>query len=317
MEDRARLLSIVVPVYNNAPTLEETCRQIKEVHQAAFALINLEIVFVNDGSKDVSWDELLRLKSLHSEITLVNLARNFGQFGALFAGFNSASGDAVICISADLQDSVGLMAKMVALWKEGTEIVVCYREARHDGFLTTLFSGIAYTVARQTYPEIPQGGFDYWLMSKRVSNLLCSFKGRHNFIQGYLLSIGYSKAFIPYTRAKRPFDKSGYSFGKKLKILIDFVVDTSYLPVRIMSAVGVISALSGVVYSLMIALAWFAHKTPFSGWAPLMVINLVMGGMIMVMLGVIGEYIWRIYDNLRDFPSFIIADVMPFDQGET
>jgi dolichol-phosphate mannosyltransferase len=296
----SEIISVVVPVYNNQPTLDETCRQIMEVHESSFK--EMEI----DGSTDGSWNELLRLKSLHEQrISLINLSRNFGQVAAWFAGFNNASGDAVICVSADLQDPISLMAKMVACWKHDTEIVICFRENRTDGLLARKFSHLAYSLARTSYPELPKGGFDYWLMSRRICQMLCSFKGRHNFPQGYLLSLGFSKAFIPYTRMKRPAGKSGYSFGQKFKIVIDFLVDSS-LPIRIMSLTGLFCSMGGVAYSLLITYAWFMHQTPFSGWAPLMVITMMIGGMIMIMLGVIGEYIWRIYDNLKDFPLYII-----------
>jgi len=299
-------ISVVIPVYNNQPTLGETCRQIVEVHQSSFGGFALEVIFVNDGSTDGSWDELVLLKERYGEqVTLINLSRNFGQAGALFAGFSNAKGDAVICVSADMQDPISLMAKMVAYWKNNTEIVICYRESRTDGYLARMLSRYAYSVARLTYPEVPRGGFDYWLMSRRVCKMLCSFKGRHNFVQGYLLSIGFSKAFIPYTRVKRKVGSTGYKFGQKLKMVVDFLVDSS-LPIRFMSGLGVLFSLCGCAYSLIIAYAWFVQKTPFSGWAPLMVITMLIGGMLMIMLGVIGEYVWRIYDNSREFPLYII-----------
>lgn len=302
-------LSIVIPVYNNQQTLEETCNRVLAVHHASFADVSLEILFVNDGSKDGSWEELQRLQKLYSDqITLLNLSRNFGQLGALFAGFNHASGDAVICISADLQDPVELMAQMVSLWRAGTEIVVCYRQERKDGFLTRYFSDFAYAVARVSCPDLPRGGFDYWLMSRRVCDLLCSFKGRHNFLQGYLLSLGFNKVLIPSIRQQRKFGKSGYTLGKKIKITIDFLVDSSYLPIRFMSCLGAIFAVAGLVYSLFIVYARVMYLTPFSGWAPIMVMLMVIGGIIMSMLGLIGEYLWRIYDNTRDFPLFIVAE---------
>ena len=302
-------VSVVVPVYNNQQTLSETCRRIMEVHATAFSDTRLELLFVNDGSKDGSWDELLRLQALHGDtIVLLNLSRNFGQLGALFAGFNRATGDAVICISADMQDPVELMAKMVALWRAGTEIVVCHREARRDGRLTGLFSSLAYAIARRSSPDLPKGGFDYWLMTRRVCQMLCSFKGRHNFIQGYLLSLGFTRALIPYTRVQRPSGKSGYTFSKKIKIITDFIVDSSYLPIRFMSCLGVAFAAAGVIYSLFIVYARFMLLTPFPGWAPIMIMLMVVGGIIMTMLGVIGEYIWRIYDNQRDFPLFVVSE---------
>jgi len=162
-------ISVVVPVFNNQPTLGETCSQIMEVHESSFKELDLEVIFVNDGSTDGSWDELLRLKERYKErVSLINLSRNFGQAGAVFAGFNNATGDAVICVSADMQDPISLMAKMVAYWKNHTEIVICYRDNRSDGFFPRKFSKYAYLIARVTYPEIPKGGFDYWLMSIKV-----------------------------------------------------------------------------------------------------------------------------------------------------
>ena len=121
----------------------------------------------------------------------------------MFAAFSHVRGDAVICISADLQDPIALMAKMVAYWKNDTEIVICYRESRSDGFFSQMLSKVVYSIARLSHPTLPKGGFDYWLMSRKVCELLRSMKGRHNFLQGYLLSVGFSKAFVPYTRVKR------------------------------------------------------------------------------------------------------------------
>lgn len=304
-----QVISVVVPVYNNEETLEETCRQLLEAHESSFGELGLELLFVNDGSTDHSWDKLLRMRELHKDkISLLNLSRNFGQLGALFAGFNNAIGDAVICISADLQDPISLIPKMVGYWKNDTEVVVCYREGRKDGVLARMFSRFAYSMARASCPELPRGGFDYWLMSRRVCQLLCSFKGRHNFLQGNLLSTGFSNAFIPYTREQRKFGKSGYTLGKRIKIVIDFLVDSSYLPIRSMSCLGAFISFAGVLYSILIGYAWLIHKTPFPGWAPIMIIVMVIGGIIMLMLGIIGEYIWRIYDNTKDFPLFIVDE---------
>lgn len=302
-----KLISIVFPVYNNQGTLRISCEQVLAIHRSDFPHHDIEILFVNDGSRDESWDELISLKREFGDVIRpINLSRNFGQLGALYAGFNNAKGDAVICISADLQDPISLMGQMVKTWDAGVEIVVCNRKSRKDGFFTGIFSKIAYAVARVSVPDLPRGGFDYWLMSRRVCKHLCSFKGRHNFLQGYLLSVGYSKAFIPYTRIQRAEGKSGYSLGKKIKILIDFMVDSSYLPIRGMSCLGALLAVSGLIYSVMIVYARIRNETPFPGWAPIMIMLMIIGGMIMIMLGVIGEYIWRIYDNQRDFPLFIV-----------
>jgi glycosyltransferase involved in cell wall biosynthesis len=302
-----RTVSVVVPVYNNQETLEETTRQILAVHEGRFGDLRLEMVFVNDGSTDGSWNELLRLKSLHDDkITLLNLSRNFGQQGALFAGFSQMRGDAVICVSADLQDPIELIGNMVESWRSGIEVVICYRQARSDGFASQAFSAFAYFVLRASNPEIPKGGFDYWLMSRRACKLVCSLKGRDHSLQGDVLGVGFSRAFIPYTRLPRRVGRSGYTFWKKLTIVLDFLVTASYLPIRCLSVVGAVMAFGGAVYSLLIVYAWYTQRTPFEGWAPLMILQMVMGGVIMLMLGAIAEYVWRVYDSLKDFPAFII-----------
>ena len=299
-------VSVVVPVFNNAPTLEDTCRQIVDIHESSFKDLDLEVVFVNDGSTDKSWEELLRLKDRYEgKVSLLNLSRNFGQVAASLAGFDHARGDAVICISADLQDPIALMGKMVAYWRNQTEIVICYREDRKDGLLPQIFSNVAYSIARISCSDLPKGGFDYWLMSRKVCQLLRSVEGRHNFLQIYLLSLGFSKAFIPYTRAPRSVGRSSYKFAEKLKIAIDCLVD-SYLPIRLMTCLGAFVLLCAIVYSLLIAYASLIHATPFTGWAPIMIVSMMTGGVVMIMLGLIGEYIWRIYDNQKRFPFFIV-----------
>ncbi|AWW49188.1 glycosyltransferase family 2 protein [Polynucleobacter paneuropaeus] len=301
------LLSIVIPVFNNSKTLEKIFDQILTVWEKSFGDLQIEVIFVNDGSSDDSRKVIERLQRSNKIVQLVNLSRNFGQLGALMAGFKNAKGDAIICISADLQDPVELMGKMVNHWLNGgAEIVICHRQGRLDGLSASLASKVAYKISRLTYTELPLGGFDYWLMTKRINNMLLEFKGRHNFLQGYLVSLGFSKTFIPYVRRQREVGKSGYSLSKKIKIVYDFIVDTSHLPIQLISLVGFIFSAISIIYTFFIFYAWYCGETPFKGWAPIMIAILLTGGLIMMMLGIIGEYIWRIYDNQRDFPAYII-----------
>ena len=265
---------------------------------------------VDDGSPDNSFSEMRKLYEKYSnKITLVKLTRNFGQVPAMLAGYKTASGDAVISISADLQDPIELMKEMVEKWEEGNEIVVAYREQREDSILHRLFSRLAYSIARSSNPNIPQGGFDYVLMSKKAVEYVLSFRGRHKFFQGDVLWSGLSTAFIPYTRKSRQSGTSGYNFWSKYKMLIDWTLDASYLPIRFMSGLGIITSFAGALYCLIIVLNWYFNKIPFKGWAPIMIVFLIVGGIIMVMLGIIGEYLWRIYDDLRDKPLYIIESI--------
>lgn len=305
-------LSVVVPVFRNSETVRETFNRISSTIHANFPSATLEVVFVEDGSGDNSWDVLSELKKNNPDtITLVKLSRNFGQVSAILAGYEAATGDAIITISADLQDPTELMADMLLKWQEGNDIVIANRIARNDDAASTLFSKLAYGVARKANPKMPEGGFDYLLLSKRAKDVLITFKGRHRFFQGDILWLGFPTTFIPYERLKRPMGKSGWSFSKKFKYFTDLILDSSYLPIRLMSGLGFITAVTGLLYALIIVLSWLNNSTPFDGWAPLMVAVLVIGGMIMMMLGIIGEYLWRIYDDVKARPLYVLEEVMP------
>jgi polyisoprenyl-phosphate glycosyltransferase len=309
--DPRACVSVIVPVFGNVDTVSETCERLRTVHDERFSHLDLEIVFVDDGSPDGSWDRLLELHGQHPDVVrLVKLSRNFGQVNAIFAGFESARGDAVVTLSADLQDPVSVTAEMIEAWENGNEVVIAHRASRSDDLSSTIFSRIAYGFARRANPRIPSGGFDYVLLSRRAAKLLSSFRGGHRFFQGDVLWLGLPTVFIPYARARRPSGKSGWTFTKKLKYFTDLILDSSYLPIRLMSAMGIIFASAGLVYALVIVLAWVRHSTPFLGWAPLMITLLMVGGLIMFMLGVIGEYIWRIYDDVKQRPQYVVEKVV-------
>lgn len=300
-------LSVVVPVYQNRETVGETCLRVLQVGEQSFPHLDVEIVFVDDGAQDGSWEELERVRAENPDhVSLVKLSRNFGQVSAILAGYKAAHGDAIITISADLQDPVSVMAQMVSYWEKGQEIVIAHRESRDDDAASTLFSRIAYGVARRANPRIPVGGFDYLLLSRRAADLLCSFNGRHRFFQGDVLWLGLPSTFIPYARERRKQGKSGWTFSKKFKYFTDLILDSSYLPIRLMSSLGFLTASAGLIYAVVIVGAWFQGQTPFAGWAPIMVTLLILGGLIMIMLGIIGEYLWRIYDDVKERPLYIV-----------
>lgn len=304
---RGEQVSIVVPVYRNSETLAETARRILEIRDKHFSHLKIEIVFVDDGSPDNSWEKLEAIRAANPEcVTLVKLSRNFGQISAILAGYETASGDAIITISADLQDPIGLMVEMISHWESGQEIVIAHRQSRNDDVAARIFSKIAYGFARRANPRIPSGGFDYLLLSRRAAELLCSFSGRHRFFQGDVLWLGLPTTLIPYARERRAQGISGWTFSKKFKYFTDLILDSSYLPIRLMSSLGFLTASAGLLYSVVIVGSWFRHKTPFQGFAAIMVTVLILGGLIMMMLGVIGEYLWRIYDDIKQRPLYIV-----------
>jgi dolichol-phosphate mannosyltransferase len=301
-------VSFVVAVYQNEGAISRTHEKIRSVIANDLPQHEYEIVFVDDGSKDGSLKEILNLRKQDTRVKVVTFTRNFGQMAAMLAGFKEATGDAVINISADLQDPVELIPQMVEKWQGGAETVICYRTDRADTLAAKLFSRLAYGVLRISLPQLPPGGFDFVLMDRKVMNEFNAIDVRHRFFQGDLLWTGYRTSFIPYVRLQRKIGKSQYNFGKKLKNFLDAVLDASYLPIRFISLVGIITAAIGALYSATIVFSWLRSETPFQGWAPLMIVILLVGGLIMVMLGVIGEYVWRINEEVRKRPNYVVRD---------
>ncbi len=193
-------ISFVVAVYHNEGALTETHRKIQTVFNDTLTEHEYEIIFIDDGSTDDSLPEALRIREKDPGVKVITFTRNFGQMAAMLAGFEEATGDAVINISADLQDPVELIPQMIEKWQEGAETVICYRTDRSDSFMSKLFSKFAYGILRISLPQIPPGGFDFVLMDRKVMNAFNDIDVRHRFFQGDLLWTGYRTSFIPYTR---------------------------------------------------------------------------------------------------------------------
>lgn len=301
-------VSFVVAVYQNEGAISKTYEKIKGVFADQLAAHAYEVIFVDDGSTDGSLAEIRQLCAADPNVKGLTFTRNFGQMAAMLAGFKEAAGDAVINISADLQDPVTLIPQMVDQWLAGSEIVICHRIEREDSWLAKTYSRMAYGMLRMAIPQMPAGGFDFVLMDRRVMDEFNAIDVRHRFFQGDLLWTGYRTSFIPYERQKRTIGKSQYNFAKKLKNFLDAMLDASYLPIRFISLVGLVTSALGVLYSLSIVFAWMRGDTPFNGWAPIMIAILLVGGLIMVMLGVVGEYVWRINEEVRKRPNYVIRD---------
>jgi dolichol-phosphate mannosyltransferase len=302
-------LSFVIPVYRNERAVTLTHQKLRAMAERDLPGYSREFVFVDDGSDDNSLPELLQLKGDDPDVRVVSFTRNFGQMAAIQAGLKHATGDLVLHLSADLQDPVELIPQLVREFEAGNELVVAYRQGREDQMTSRLSSRMFYGIVRLSFPQIPPGGFDYVLMGRRVVDSFNALEVRNRFFQGDLLWLGYKTTFIPYTRAKREIGRSQYNFWKRLKNSIDAILDSSYLPIRFISLVGVVTAVLGFLYALNIIYYRLVHGSPFPGWAPIMVVLLVIGGLLMVMMGIIGEYVWRIFDEVRRKPNYIVRDV--------
>jgi len=301
-------ISFVIAVYRNEESIKETANRIKNLFSSDLKNYEYEIIFVDDGSDDGSLDEALAAREQDPSVKVISFTRNFGQMAAITAGLKKANGDAVINISADLQDPIELARDMVKQWEGGSEIVIAYRQKRSDPFLSRVFSRLAYGALRLSVPQLPKGGFDFVLIDRKPLDIFNSVEYRNRFFQGDLLWAGYRMSFIPYERLRREFGVSQYNFTKKLKNFLDAFLDSSFLPIRFMSFFGIVTTLLGILYGLSVVYVWLQGGTPFEGWAPIVILLLVIGGAIMLMLGIIGEYVWRINDEVRKRPNYVVRD---------
>ncbi|WP_102407620.1 glycosyltransferase family 2 protein [Parabacteroides bouchesdurhonensis] len=302
------LISFVIPVYRNENALILTYRKVKAVLERDLSQYEYEFIFVNDGSDDNSLDELLSLRQQDNKVQVISFSRNFGQVAAMIAGYKYCRGDVLVSMSADLQDPAENITKMIRKWEAGNEIVICHRIQRNDGLGARIGSKIFYSLMHYVSPRMPKGGFDFFCLDRCVVDCLNKIDERNRFLQGDILWMGYNIVMIPYERVKREIGKSQWTLRKKVKLFIDSLIAMSYLPIRIMSLLGIIVSLIGFIYSAIVFIGYFYNETPFKGWTPIMMVILIIGGLLMLMLGIIGEYLWRILDETRKRPLYIIKE---------
>jgi glycosyltransferase involved in cell wall biosynthesis len=304
------LISIVIPVFNNEVTLVETYKQICELVQSSDKAMEVEAVFIDDGSSDDSWRMICQLKEKNFPVPIkaVRLSKNFGQLAATLCGYEETSGEAIVTLSADLQDPIELIPKMIEQFKEGNEVVIAYREKREDSWLWKSSSAIAYLIASKSNKDFPKGGFDYTLVSRRAILEILKFRGRHRFLQSDQLYVGFKRALIPYTRRESQNKKSGYNLSKRFKVFTDLIIDSSYWIIQLMSRIGLVVAFGGIVLAIWLTSQKIFYDKFIEGWAFLAVVTLVNTGLIMIFLGIISEYQWRIYDEIRSKPLFVVQE---------
>lgn len=303
-------VSVVIPVYNNQGSLKESFNQIRLELDSCANCSDFEVIFVNDGSKDNSQAELIELTKTHEKVKVIEFSRNFGQIPATTAGIRYALGDKIIVISADLQDPISLFTELLDRSTKGADIVIAYRKERNEGIVKKLTSRVYFRMLQyHTMANVPEGGFDYFLLTKPVAQELNKIDNKIRGLHYDILSLGFNISFIPYTRKKREIGKSQYTFFKRLTDFFNAFLSISFLPIRFIIWIGITFLLFAFIYALSIARAWYFGQTPFEGWAPLMVLLLLSSGIIMVMIGVLGEYVWRVYEETKNRPNYIVKKV--------
>lgn len=306
------LLSIVVPVYHNAASLPDLLARLAAL-AARHPGDTFEFVCVDDGSKDDSFAVLSRLQKDEPRLRIVRLSRNFGSNAALLAGLSHAGGDAIATISADLQDPPETLDAMLAHWRGGKRVVLAARDGRDDPALDVLLANVFYRLFRRfAIPTMPKQGFDFFVIDRRVRDLLLQIQESNAYLMGLVLWLGFDPAVVPFHRQERAkrYGTSMWTLGRKLKYFIDSFVAFSYGPIRAASLLGLLISVAGLGYALFIVVAHFAFDLKVQGWASLMVVLLIVSGAQLLVMGIIGEYLWRNLDETRRRPRFIVDEVL-------
>lgn len=299
-------LSIVVPVYNNSANLPDLFAALETA-----AGPGAEFVFVDDRSRDDSWAQLQAYARRRPRTQALRLSRNFGSFTACVAGLSRARGRAAVLISADLQDPPELIADMASHWKAGRQVVLATRQQRGDGPGKRLFAAVYYWILRRfVFPEMPRGGFDFVLIDRVVIDAVVSAAEKNTTLMGLILWLGFDREVIYYTRRRREKGRSMWTLRKKVKYFIDSILAFSYFPIRIVQVFGLLVAFGGFGYAALLVGMKLLSGIPIPGWTALMVVNLVLGGGLFLVLGVIGEYAWRILDEVKRRPLFVVDSIV-------
>ncbi len=310
-------ISVVVPIYfeeeNIYPLYERIIGVISEEMN-----LDYEIIFVNDGSKDDSVNNIKKLINKDQNIRLLNFSRNFGHQVAVTAGLEHTEGEVVVIIDADLQDPPELIRDMYEKYKEGYDVVYAKRKSRAgESFFKKKTAKLFYRVLDfMSDVDIPLDTGDYRLMSRRVVEQLNDMPEKNRFIRGLVTWVGYKQTYVEYNRDKRHAGETGYSLSKMIKFSLDGITSFSTFPLKIATIFGVgISGISFVYILRIIYLKLFTEKT-IQGWSSIMVSNLFLGGIILLTLGILGEYIGRIYTELKSRPQYIIKDKYGFSEEQ-
>jgi len=306
-------VSVVVPVYYNEPSLPALHQQFADI-AARLSDLEFEFIFVDDGSGDNSFGVLKEIAARDERVKIVKLVRNFGSNIAILAGFAHARGDCAVVITADLQDPPELIPELVARWRAGWKVVLAARAKRHDPFIARLWAGLFNRLYKQlVFSNFPADGFDLFLADRRVMDVLVKNAGPNLYLFGLLLWTGYKFDTVTFTRRERPFGKSRWTFSKKVKYFTDAFVGFSYLPLRLASIAGLVLAILGFGYAIFIIIARIVTGFPIEGWASLMVVVLLVTGTQLVLLGILGEYLWRNLDETRRRPLYLIDQMVGFE----
>lgn len=311
------VISIVAPVFNEEPILHELYHRIATTLDAIGE--PWELVLVNDGSRDGSYAIMRELHEQDPRVRVVNFSRNFGHQIAITAGADYARGDAVVIIDADLQDPPSVIADMVTKWREGYEVVYAVRAKRQGETWFKLFTAhFFYRLIRSiTGVNIPVDTGDFRLLDRKAVDALSLMREHHRFMRGMASWVGYRQTGIEYVRAERFAGETKYPLKKMIRFALDGITSFSYLPLQLATYAGFIIAAISVLGILITVALRLSGSQAFYGQATTLVMVLFLGGIQLISLGIIGEYLGRIYDEVKKRPLYIVSEALGFEEGRS
>ena len=300
-------ISIVVPVYYNEDTLMDLYEDMKAKILGEFS--DYELVFVDDGSGDSSWEIMNQIAALDKNVRLVKLSRNFGEHAAIFAGLSVCTGDCAVTKQADLQEDSLIILEMFEKWKQGNKVVLAVRRSRDESKIKVFFANMYYALVRKfVNKNMPVGGCDCYLIDRKVIEVLERMDEKNSSLTLQVLWAGFKTENVYFDRKDREKGKSRWTLAKKVKLVLDSMMSFSYVPIRLMAVTGIVFNVGALALFVSVIVEYFTKGTPIAGWSSLMCVVLCSFGLVLLMLGILGEYLWRALDAARTRPTFIIDE---------
>ncbi len=301
-------ISVIIPVYNEEDNIQPLYERLRSVMQKMG--VSYELIFVNDGSQDKTIRLVKALAYKTNEVKYIDFSRNFGHQIAVTAGLDKANGDAIVIIDADLQDPPELIAEMYEKMKEGYEVVYAKRKKRSGESVMKLWTASMFyrILARITSISIPVDTGDFRIMDKKIVEILRQMPEKNKFLRGQISWIGFNQTFIEYEREERQAGETGYTYGKMMRFALDGITAFSDIPLKVVTYFGFIVSFIAFLISLYALYSRFILRDYVQGWTSLMISVLFIGGIQMIAIGIIGEYMSRMNSNIRNRPLYIIRD---------
>lgn len=318
------LVSVVVPCMNEEESLPRLLDALEGVRAREAGRFDLEVLVVDDGSRDRSLEVVRERAAGAPWVRAVSLSRNFGSHAALLAGLREARGDAVTFLAADLQDPPELVPQMVEAWRGGAEVVWGLKTSRDDPWPARVTSRLAHRLfSALTGLDVPPEGLELFLADRKVVEAVCGQSWRNNSVIMAFYWAGFRTARLTYAKRGRERGASKWTLWRRVRLFVDTTVGFSYLPMRLMSTIGALVAALGLAYlGLVLFNAAIARTVPVVGWASLMAVQLLLGGVLLLCNGIMGEYLWRTLEEARARPMYLVrerigAGATTDAQGET